>query len=566
MRLARIFQEETVDNGEVNARMDPGFKTFWGDTHHNSYQRHIQDPPLNDVLAFAETYLDFYTGAYYTPISSVVPPREGIGCDVSAPKGGHPSEALPASMRNWRGVQLEDTKDPARTADDWTEFQEATGAWNRPGEFIAFPGYEWQGNGRWGDHNVVFRSEGHPIHVPDTLAELYEDLRDLDAIAIPHHTGYLAGERAPLWSACDERLSPFAEIFSIHGCSETDEEWIGLRQNSHMGPGVGGGTYQDALDLGLHLGAICSTDNWTNMPGRWGHGLMACLAKELTRESLWEAFLARRVYGVTGDRIQLDFTCNGAPMGSVIEHARKRDIHVSVRGSDAIDRIEILRNGRVLATHCHQGQWDPPRQGTRGRFKLRIEPGWGPRLGEVPCGDRQWQGELSVSGGKMTAWEPCWTTRDQGVPELCGETACFTMTSRQENVTRETQGATLFEFDADPGAELVLRLNGREARDTVAAFAEGSRLLWYRDESVALVRETTGLEPRDAGHGHVYYQVARKAKIHRAVPEAGYTACFSITDDEPLGQETHYRVRVEQRNGQRAWSSPIWVRGTAADR
>jgi len=133
-------------------------------------------------------------------------------------------------------------------------------------------------------------------------------------------------------------------------------------------------------------------------------------------------------------------------------------------------------------------------------------------------------------------------------------------------VTRETQGATLFEFDADPGAELVLRLNGREARDTVAAFAEGSRLLWYRDESVALVRETTGLEPRDAGHGHVYYQVARKAKIHRAVPEAGYTACFSITDDEPLGQETHYRVRVEQRNGQRAWSSPIWVRGTAADR
>ena len=23
--------------------------------------------------------------------------------------------------------------------------------------------------------------------------------------------------------------------------------------------------------------------------------------------------------------------------------------------------------------------------------------------------------------------------------------------------------------------------------------------------------------------------------------------------------EVHYRVRVEQRNGQRAWSSPIWV-------
>ena len=262
---------------------------------------------------------------------------------------------LPPSMRMWRGIHLEGLKDREAMAREWREFQEVTAAWNRPGTFVTFPGYEWQGNGRWGDHNVVYKAEGHPIYAVDTLPDLYDRLRGLEAIAIPHHTAYFVGQRAPTWSACDDRISPFAEVHSIHGCSETDEEWIGLRHNSHMGPGVGGGTYQEALDRGLHLGAICSTDNWTNMPGHWGQGLMACLARERTRESLWEAFRARRVYGVTGDRIQLSFTCNGAPMGSVLPYAPQRRIHVAVRGSAAIDRIEVLRNGRVMATHCHQG-------------------------------------------------------------------------------------------------------------------------------------------------------------------------------------------------------------------
>jgi hypothetical protein len=423
---------------------------------------------------------------------------------------------------------------------------------------VAFPGYEWQGNGHYGDHNVIHRHEGAPICTEETVQGLYASIRGGQAIAIPHHTAYYVGQRAPTWSLCDDRLSPFAEIFSIHGCSETDEEWIGLRNNSHMGPGVGGGTYQEALDRGLHLGAICSTDNWTNMPGYWGQGLMGCWAKELTRDALWDAFHQRRVYGVTGDRIRLEFTCNGHPMGSIVEHQNERRLQVSVRGSDALDRIEILRNGRVLATHSHQGNWTFPRAG-RSRFKLRIEAGWGPRLGEIPLPEHEWEGILSVGGGRMIGWEPCWITRGQSVPQFDGSSARFRMLSRQEYVTRPMQGATLFEFEADPSAEVMLQLNGLETRGTVAELGEHSRLLWYREECVDLVRRTTGVEPENARRGDAYYQLANKAKIHRLVPEAAYCATFQIVDDEPLAQETHYRVRVEQRNGQRAWSSPIWV-------
>ena len=38
--------------------------------------------------------------------------------------------------------------------------------------------------------------------------------------------------------------------------------------------------------------------------------------------------------------------------------------------------------------------------------------------------------------------------------------------------------------------------------------------------------------------------------------------CWEIMrtlDLKPLTGEYHYRVRAEQRNGQRAWTSPVWV-------
>ena len=519
--------------------MDKSYSIFWGDTHHNTYQHSIQDPPLADLVDFASKYLDFYTGAYYTAIFNRVPPRQ-------KPK--------------FRGIDIEEFKDQAAIAREWEEVQAVTTDWNHPGEFVAFPGYEWQGNGSWGDFNVVYKHEGHPVYTVNTIAELYSRLKGLDAIAIPHHTGYRVGQRAPVWAACDDSISPFAELFSIHGCSETDEEWIGLRHNSHMGPGVGGGTYQEALDRGLHIGVICSTDNWTNMPGHWGHGLMACYARELSRESLWEAFLARRVYGVTGDRIRLEFTCNGAQMGSVMTWTPKREISVSIRGSDAIDRIEVLRNGRVIASHCHQGTWDLPPDGRKTYFKFRIEPGWGPRLGDLPFAERHWDGTLSVAGARMLGWEPCWVTRGHSVPTLSDNTAHFVMVSCQEQVSKPMQGAVVFEFEADPSAELILCMNDLEERGSVRDFMMRSRIMWYRDECIKMVREATGLEQNDGRRGDEYYQQAFKAKLHRVIPESGYTAILEITDDEPLNGETNYRVRVEQRNGQRAWSSPIWVR------
>ena len=518
------------------------YKIFWGEAHDNTYQFATMPVSIEEVYRRAASHLDFYAAAYYTAFA---------GAFI---EGGHLSE----TDRPYELI-LEGWKDQKRLDKEWAEVQEVSRAMNRPGDFVTFPGYEWQGDGSSGDHNVYSLHEGLPIFRVNTIAELYECLKGYEALAIPHHTAYRPGRRGRDWSVYNEELSPFAELYSIHGCSETDEELIGLRQNSHMGPGQGGGTYQDALDRGYHLGAVCSTDNWGDMPGHYGNGRMACLSEKLTRQDLWKAFKARRVYGVTGDRILIDFRINDSVMGSIIRVRDKRVIRVRVTGSDALDRIEILKNGRVIETYCHQGRWELPKPGQRSRFKVRIEMGWGPRSNELEVPDRRWHGELTVAGGRIIGFEPCWVSPGHGQPQLQGSRATFDMVSSSRNVKGRSQNANVFEFESDISDTLRLRLNGLEDSARVADMASSSRILWYKDECVKMLEERTGLKPGSAEREDIYYIMAYLAKIHRVIPEAGYSTELMYEDDEPLNGETNYRIRVEQRNAQRAWSSPIWV-------
>lgn len=519
------------------------YRIYWGEAHDNTFQFDASPTSFTDTVRRAASHLDFYAAAYYTACAEAFQP------------GGHLSETDTAVK-----LPLEGWKPQERLEREWAQVNAVCRAANAPGSFVTFPGYEWQGDGSCGDHNVFALDEGLPIFRVRSLTELYACLRPYQAIAIPHHTAYRPGRRGRDWSVFDPDLSPFTEIFSVHGCSETDEEWVGMRHNSHMGPALGAGTWQAALDRGLHVGAICSTDNWGDMPGHYGRGRMACLARELTRAGLWEAFMARRVYGVTGDRIELDFTVDGAPMGSILTASGTRSIHVHVAGSDAIDRIEMVRNGRVIATHCHQGTWDLPAPGRHSRFKMRVEAGWGPRPNEMPVRSRVWDGRLAVEGGCFTGVEKCWISPGHQEPRLDGGQASFHLLTSTQSVGGPCENAHVFEFEASADAPLTVELNGMQERGTVAEFARGSRVMWFRDECVRMLATEQGIQPFSPERLDIYHHVAYKAKLHRPVPAAGYTAVLDLEDEEPLDAEANYRVRVEQRNGQRAWSSPIWVR------
>ena len=196
-------------------------------------------------------------------------------------------------------------------------------------------------------------------------------------------------------------------------------------------------------------------------------------------------------------------------------------------------------------------------------LNLRIEPGWGPRPDQLPFPDRLWHVEARLSDGRFIGWSPCWTTGGHTPPQVDGPRARFTMRSHPSTVATPSQGATVLTFEATPTAELSVDINGQHVRDRVRVFAEGSRVLWYRGEVVELLKQSTGIDPNElARQDPLLYHSAFKAKLHRVIPEAGFSAEFAVTDSDPLPCETNYRVRVEQRNGQRAWSSPIWAPAT----
>ncbi|MCC6681377.1 MAG: hypothetical protein IT445_10800 [Phycisphaeraceae bacterium] len=516
---------------------------YWGETHHNTHQFENQIPSLESTLRQGSRHLDFLATAYYTACAEAFQP------------GGHVFEKSTSNK-----LVLEDWKPLERLNSEWADVCRCTRECNDDGTFVVFPGYEWQGDGRCGDHNVIGHSENLPLLHVDALEELYSRLSTCKALAIPHHTAYRRGVRGRDWSVCNETITPFTELFSIHGCSESDEELIGLRANPSMGPGVSGGTYQDALERGLHLGAICSTDGWGDLAGQYGRGLMACYSADLTRDSIWESFRARRVYGVTGDRIQIQFTVDDHLMGDIFTAGGKRRIWIAVQGSDAIDRIELLRNNLVIATHCHQGTWSVPQDGRVTKYKLRIEAGWGPRTNQLDVVPKMWKGQLEVAGGKVLSYEPCWVSVDQGIPVINGSSVSFTMTSNSATAGDRFQNANIFELEAATDSHIQITLNNQVESGLLRDFLAGSREMWFRDECVQLLSDRCGIPPCSPERQDIYHHVAYKAKIHKAIPEAGYTAQLVMEDDEPFAGEIHYRVRVEQRNGQRAWSSPIWVR------
>ena len=509
---------------------------YWGDSHTNIHSQHVDD--LDVTVRYAREMLDFWPIAYY--------PQE----TVQRPD-------------YFNGMPVEDWLPQPELDRQWKRICDIASENNVPGTFVAFPGYEWQGDGTWGDHNVFYLQDHQPILKCATIAELYAEIRrrDLRAFAIPHHTAYMPGIRSKNWSVQDDGLSPFAEIYSCHGCSESDEEGIGLRHNRHMGPGVSGGTIEDALAQGRRIGIICSNDSHNGFAGVHGFGLMGCYARDLSRESLWEAFAARRVYGVTGDRIALEFTANGAPMGAEIQAAGSVRCQARVRGCDAVDRIELLRNNRVIATHCHNGAWDLPRNSETVRCKLRVEAGWGPDRQLVRnYGPRRWQGQIDIPQGRVVSAEKCWTCPGQRVDAAGASSCAFDFTTPQMGIAgRLPNQANIFELEGKPSDAVVLTIEGKRVEMTLEEAMSQSRIIHFMDEAERYIRENFDIDPGALPRRDRIYYTGHKVKLHRAVPDAGLNAALAFEDTHPPDGVNHYRVRVTQRNGQMAWSSPVWV-------
>ncbi len=431
----------------------------------------------------------------------------------------------------------------ARLATCWDELLQQHARATEPASFIALPSYEWHSS-CFGDHNVYVPADDLPLRGAADLPALRDIVRPLGGILIPHHIGYAAGYRGINWREFREDCSPFVEIFSLHGCSLSGDAPYPMLHV--MGPRDHDSMAEAGWAMGHRFGIVGGTDHHSAYPGSHGDGRMGVFATSLTREALWEGFLARRVFAATGDRIDARLFVNDAWIGSSIQAAGKRDLRVSVCGADALDKVELLKNGRVIRRFFPE----PVDPGSDIQtYRLRITWGWGCTTEMV-----QWNAMLTVSEGAIRNVETCFSGQpvvapkgdndsrsleEEDVPHAlldCGQRSCVwrSMTTGNLSTRHATTQALSLEIEAPLSAVLTIEVNNQV----------------YSHPLVELLR---------AGRSHFLKGLASEAiQIGPLIPETDCVVEARFTD-EPTQDVDVYRLQVAQHNGQWAWLSPLWA-------
>ncbi len=258
----------------------------------------------------------------------------------------------------------------------WDEIRELTRRFHQPGRFVTLLGYEWT-NWVYGHRHVLYFTDDGELYSSvdpayDHPEELWQALRGQRALTIAHHSA--GGPISTDWSiAPDPELEPVTEIVSVHGSSEASDSPSVIHRP------VPGNFVRDALERGYRLGFLGSSDGHDGHPGL-GHlasptgGLAAILAEDLSRESVYEALRARRVYATSGPRILLRVSFGGYRMGAEVPVSGDREssgeVHEQGRlpglgrhtlvarviAPGAIERIDIIRSGQVIEAFDCRGE------------------------------------------------------------------------------------------------------------------------------------------------------------------------------------------------------------------
>jgi hypothetical protein len=430
----------------------------------------------------------------------------------------------------------------------WKELNNLSAAFDKPGSFVCIPGYEWSANTAvGGDRNVHFRREGETIHrsshaqiadAADMADEpvdahdahrLFEKLRGKDCVVVAH----VGGRYADITYAHDPRLETAVEVHSAWGTFE----WI----------------VRDAFEKNFRVGIVANSDGHKGRPGAcypgasfFGSqgGLTCFIAPRLDRDAIFEAMRRRHHYGTTGNRMLLDVAVELAEDAEVFARdpafdptvaARTRRLmmgdiarvksdavrlNVDAFGTAPIERIDIfdgLDHLEIVRPYGANPSWTRIRLGYHGaEYRGRART-------------TTWDGSLGVTGNaiKKAAVINNWNL-DRGIREQNSQSVTW------KAVTTGNYGAIDLWLESTAG---------RLAFATKPVSAEVAIADIGRTETVF---DAGGLDRA------VTLQLLPDVMTARRM---GHTMPVKI---RPKG-DTRLYVRVQQEDGHRAWSSPIYL-------
>lgn len=305
---------------------------------------------------------------------------------------------------------------------EWWQTQKLVDALHARGKFHSLYAYEREQRFPWGHRNVVFAQRGGPIVYirrklyenspwhslyptkPGQLEinppELWNVLRQYGKpVSAISHTGATGmGTDWDKYKSIDNRVENIVEIFQgarvSYEALGAPQPTVGMTKGEPYTPhrrGVKGfpkppspikdfqneghnrGVYQRALHNGFKLGVFASSDHISTHVSFGG-----VYVKNKTREGIIEGFNARRTVAAT-DKIFIEFTVNGSPMGTVIKSKTNPKLKLTVDGTAPLKAITVVRNEKnykyfLPEDDDYTREWnDPSPLKGDNRYYLRIE-------------------------------------------------------------------------------------------------------------------------------------------------------------------------------------------------
>ena len=509
-----------------NQQQGSGYNIYFGDLHNHNEVGYAQGS-LGRTFEIAREHLDFFA---FTP--------HGYWHDI-----GHYENNI---ENKWlKGFEV--------TKKRWPEVVAMVRKYDQPGIFVPITAFEWHSTSL-GDYHILYPYvDGEYVRFDD-LRQFQQFAKQRDAIMIPHHPANRLGHRGANLKWLDSEVSPVIEIYSEWGNAEYDRAPYSYVRHTEGGRWTQN-TLQHFLAQGYRFGVIASTDDHLGFPGGYREGLAAVLATELTREAIFDAIRNRRTYAVTGDRIALDFQLNGRLMGSELPYTRPRELAVTVTGWDQLDRVEILKNNRVIHRDFPMDRV-PNTQSWKKPVLLRFEYGWGPWPALDMTRVCDWDIDITLEGGLLENVQTCFQSgpldearRDKILERSGKHLRVQSFTALRQQFEDNSTKAVVLKIRGGPDTRIKISL--RKPTDvslsqTFSQLAQSGEMLF------------TGDFPKES------------AMVHRLVFHDHYYTSYKVldTDDDHSSLRSvspkqeglnWYYLRATQANNQIAWSSPIWI-------
>ena len=427
----------------------------------------------------------------------------------------------------------------------WRELNALTREFDEPGRFVCIPGYEWSANtALGGDRNVHYAQEAERIHRSSQAQLVERDEEAADALTAEALFARLKGKDCVVMAHVGGR---YADIKLAHDPIETAVE-------VHSAWGTFEWLLRDAFAANYRVGIVANSDGHKGRPGACypgasffgsSGGLTCFLAERLDRAAIFEAMRRRHHYATTGNRAFLSVTVESSGdaevfardpaagpttsqptrrllMGDIGRIAESEvELCVEVIGSAPIERLDLWDGLDHLETIR---PYAAAELGARVRLLYEGAEYRGRARTTV------WDGELSLDGNGIVRAEIInnWNL-ERGIERQSADHV------RWKAVTTGNYG----------GIDLWL------------AEAHAGRLSFTTAPVAgAIAIAEIGIDERVFPAGGL----ERAIKLHR-LPTQLSRRHLALKRKLPLRRkgDTRLFVRVQQEDGHRIWSSPIYL-------